>query len=32
VSLGGRRPPFPDAELIRTLAALLTETGLTAPH
>jgi acetyl-CoA carboxylase biotin carboxyl carrier protein len=29
VSLGGRRPPFPDAELIRTLAALLTETGLT---
>jgi acetyl-CoA carboxylase biotin carboxyl carrier protein len=29
VKLGGRRPPFPDAELIRTLAALLTETGLT---
>ena len=27
--LGGRRPPFPDAELIRGLAALLTETGLT---
>ena len=27
--IGGRRPPFPDAELIRTLAALLTETGLT---
>ena len=27
--VGGRRPPFPDAELIRTLAALLTETGLT---
>jgi acetyl-CoA carboxylase biotin carboxyl carrier protein len=27
--IGGRGPPFPDAELIRTLAALLTETGLT---
>ena len=27
--IGGRRPPFPDAELIRTLAGLLTETGLT---
>ncbi|HYZ39754.1 MAG TPA: biotin/lipoyl-containing protein [Stellaceae bacterium] len=26
---GGRRPPLPDAELIRTLAALLNETGLT---
>lgn len=26
--IGGRRPPFPDAELIRALAALLTETGL----
>jgi acetyl-CoA carboxylase biotin carboxyl carrier protein len=29
VRFGGRAPPFPDAELIRTLAALLTETGLT---
>jgi len=29
VKFGGRRPPFPDAELIRTLAAVLTETGLT---
>jgi len=29
VKIGGRRPPFPDADLIRTLAALLTETGLT---
>jgi acetyl-CoA carboxylase biotin carboxyl carrier protein len=29
VKFGGRNPPFPDAELIRTLAALLTETGLT---
>jgi acetyl-CoA carboxylase biotin carboxyl carrier protein len=29
VKIGGRRPPLPDAELIRTLAALLTETGLT---
>jgi len=29
VRIGGRRPPFPDAELIRTLAGLLTETGLT---
>jgi acetyl-CoA carboxylase biotin carboxyl carrier protein len=28
VKLGGRGPPFPDADLIRTLAALLTETGL----
>ena len=27
--IGGRRPPFPDADLIRALAALLTETGLT---
>jgi acetyl-CoA carboxylase biotin carboxyl carrier protein len=27
--IGGRRPPFPDVELIRNLAALLTETGLT---
>jgi acetyl-CoA carboxylase biotin carboxyl carrier protein len=27
--IGGRSPPFPDTELIRTLAALLTETGLT---
>jgi acetyl-CoA carboxylase biotin carboxyl carrier protein len=27
--IGARRPPFPDADLIRTLAALLTETGLT---
>ncbi len=27
--IGGRSPPFPDADLIRTLAALLTETGLT---
>jgi acetyl-CoA carboxylase biotin carboxyl carrier protein len=27
--IGGRSPPFPDAELIRALAALLTETGLT---
>ena len=27
--IGGRSPPFPDAELIRTLAALLSETGLT---
>jgi acetyl-CoA carboxylase biotin carboxyl carrier protein len=27
--IGGRSPPFPDAGLIRTLAALLTETGLT---
>ena len=26
--IGGRAPPFPDAELIRTLAALLNETGL----
>jgi acetyl-CoA carboxylase biotin carboxyl carrier protein len=29
VRIGGRSPPFPDAELIRTLAALLNETGLT---
>ena len=29
MKIGGRRPPFPDAELIRGLAALLTETGLT---
>jgi acetyl-CoA carboxylase biotin carboxyl carrier protein len=29
VKIGGRGPPFPDAELIRTLAALLSETGLT---
>lgn len=29
MKIGGRRPPFPDADLIRTLAALLTETGLT---
>jgi acetyl-CoA carboxylase biotin carboxyl carrier protein len=33
MKIGGRGaaqgPPFPDAELIRTLAALLTETGLT---
>ena len=29
MKLGGRRPPFPDVELIRSLAALLTETGLT---
>jgi acetyl-CoA carboxylase biotin carboxyl carrier protein len=29
VKIGGRSPPFPDAELIRRLAALLTETGLT---
>ena len=29
MKIGGRRPPFPDAELIRELAALLTETGLT---
>jgi acetyl-CoA carboxylase biotin carboxyl carrier protein len=29
VKFGGRHPPFPDAELIRTLAAVLTETGLT---
>ena len=29
IKIGGRRPPFPDAELIRALAALLTETGLT---
>jgi acetyl-CoA carboxylase biotin carboxyl carrier protein len=27
--IGGRSPPFPDADLIRALAALLTETGLT---
>jgi acetyl-CoA carboxylase biotin carboxyl carrier protein len=29
VRIGGRGPPFPDADLIRMLAALLTETGLT---
>jgi len=29
MKIGGRSPPFPDAELIRALAALLTETGLT---
>jgi len=29
VKFGVRRPPFPDAELIRSLAAVLTETGLT---
>jgi acetyl-CoA carboxylase biotin carboxyl carrier protein len=29
VKIGGRSPPFPDAELIRSLAALLNETGLT---
>jgi acetyl-CoA carboxylase biotin carboxyl carrier protein len=29
IKIGGRGPPFPDAELIRSLAALLTETGLT---
>ena len=29
MKFGGRSPPFPDAELIRSLAALLTETGLT---
>jgi acetyl-CoA carboxylase biotin carboxyl carrier protein len=29
VKFGGRRPSFPDADLIRELAALLTETGLT---
>jgi acetyl-CoA carboxylase biotin carboxyl carrier protein len=29
MKIGGRRSPFPDTELIRTLAALLTETGLT---
>jgi acetyl-CoA carboxylase biotin carboxyl carrier protein len=29
VKFGGRRPPFPDADLIRELAALLAETGLT---
>jgi acetyl-CoA carboxylase biotin carboxyl carrier protein len=29
MKIGGRSPPFPDPELIRALAALLTETGLT---
>src|SRR5258708_18139601 len=29
VKIGGRSPPFPDAELIPTLAALLNEAGLT---
>ena len=28
MKIGGRGPPFPDADLIRTLAALLAETGL----
>ena len=28
MKLGGRHPPFPDAELIRSLAELLGETGL----
>jgi acetyl-CoA carboxylase biotin carboxyl carrier protein len=28
VKIGGRSPPFPDADLIRTLADLLDETGL----
>jgi acetyl-CoA carboxylase biotin carboxyl carrier protein len=28
VKFGGRRPPFPDADLIRSLAALLDQTGL----
>ena len=28
MKIGGRSPPFPDADLIRTLAALLDETGL----
>jgi acetyl-CoA carboxylase biotin carboxyl carrier protein len=28
IKIGGRRPPFLDAELIRALAGLLTETGL----
>ena len=29
MKFGGRAPPFPDTELIRALAALLAETGLT---
>jgi acetyl-CoA carboxylase biotin carboxyl carrier protein len=29
VKIGGRSPPFPDADLIRTMAGLLDETGLT---
>jgi acetyl-CoA carboxylase biotin carboxyl carrier protein len=29
VKIGGRSPPFPDTELIRQLATLLSETGLT---
>ena len=29
MKIGGRSPPFPDTDLIRTLAALLDETGLT---
>ena len=29
MKIGGRAPPFPDTKLIRALAALLTETGLT---
>ena len=29
MKIGGRAPPFPDPELIRALAALLTDTGLT---
>lgn len=29
MKIGGRHPPFPDPELIRQLAALLGETGLT---
>jgi acetyl-CoA carboxylase biotin carboxyl carrier protein len=29
IKIGGRSPPFPDADLIRALADLLTETGLT---
>ena len=29
MKIGGRSPPFPDVDLIRTLATLLTETGLT---
>ena len=28
MKFGGRSPPFPDADLIRSLAALLNETGL----
>ncbi len=29
MKIGGRRPTFPDADLIRALAALMNETGLT---